>query len=117
MKKAMRFALANDDRYKPKNEKPDMYESAWGTPNSKATRICKSITIAKHPVMTWILDIKAIVARKGHTEDERLAVLTMVSQIDEMGDFHGVRTFNLEIPSDGMRFQATIIRITDQQST
>lgn len=115
-KKRMVHSVKTDTRYQRINDKPDMYESLWGTPGTKASKVTKTITIAKHPVMTWALDLKSIISRKGHTDAERLAVLDMISRIDELGDFTGTQVFNLDVPSDGMRFQAMIIRITDQKA-
>lgn len=98
-------------KYTRIHDKPDLYESLWGTRGTKNSKVCKSIAIAKHPVQTWAQNLKEIVAKVGHTDDERRAVLELVSAIDELGDFSGTRVFDLDVPSDGMTFQAMIVRI------
>lgn len=115
MAKKMQHSTRNDlaGKYERKIDKPDTYESMWGTKNSKNSKVCKSIAIAKHPVMTWAVNLKEVLATRGHTDEERRNCLEMIEAIDSLGDFQGTKTFDLDVPSDGMSFQAMIIRIAD----
>lgn len=109
-KKKMQYSLT--EHKNRTTDKEYKYESFWGTRGTKSSKKTSSILLAKHPVMTWAKDLEALLAFKGHTDKERADCKDMIEAIDGLGDFNGIQTFDLDVPSDGMRFQALISRIT-----